>query len=279
MPRKIAMIGTAASNQHAPYANESWEIWGVSRRGKAVTRATRWFEIHRLAGEPEAWANNWRQTVKKELQGVPLYMFYPEPELGDVRIYPAQQITARFGTFFLTSTFAWMVALAIEEIAPKGQMAPPGSEISIFGVDMEYGTEYVQQRAGLRHFMRLADALGFQVTFLASGGMAYEPIAYPFWQDDPMQAKLNQRQQEVKEVLELAEEDLRNTREMLCSVQGQLAEAKRAGEPGYDAAARIAVLEGQSQQLNTTSAVTSKRLVAAETTLKTQSWLADYLAP
>ena len=140
--RKIALIGTAPSGKDGPYNDISYEIWGVASRLSYVTRADRWFELHRLAGEPPAFQEGWRKDIKKFSGDIELVMLYPEPDLGPrVTAYPYQRIVDRFGTYFMTSSFAWMMALAIDEMRPSGGK-PVDGEIGIWGVDMEYGTEY-----------------------------------------------------------------------------------------------------------------------------------------
>lgn len=280
-PRRIALVGTAESGKHAPYSDERYEIWGVSGRANYVTRATRWFELHRLAGEPPDWAQTWRDTIRRWSSDVEVWMMYPEPDLGPrVVAYPHERITRRFGTFFLTSTFAWKMALAIDEMAPPGQMAPGGTEIAIFGVDMEYGTEYRHQRSGFRHFIDIARILGIKVTRLATGGLAYEPIPYPMWQDDPLLQKNSLRARQAKENITTLEDSLRNTHLMMASTNGAIAEVRLAqSDENYDPEARLRDLSKQHKDLNETSANLSKDLVKNEAVLEERMWLADYLSP
>ena len=187
--RRIALVGTAPSSIHAPFGDESWEIWGTGYRGDHVTRATRWFELHRLDGDQDP--QGWRDLYKEWCKETELWMIWPEPELGPkVIAFPWQRLKDRFGTFFFTSSFSWMMALAIDE-------AP--AEIGLWGVDMEYGTEYREQRAGLQHFIGIAKESGIAVTRLLSGGVTYEPIPYPFWMDDPLLQKANHRRETVAE--------------------------------------------------------------------------------
>lgn len=292
MARKIALIGTATSQKAAPFDDPSYEIWGVSARGACATRATRWFELHRLDGEPQDWANKWRGQIRSWSHDVDLYMIYPEPDLGPSVIqYPVDSMCARFGTFFMTSTFSWMMAIAIDEIAPIGQMAEPGSEIAIFGVDMEAGTEYSQQRAGLRHFMELAKALGIAVSRLADGGLAYDPVPYPMWQDDPLLSKLSLRQGESESSYTTFTSTIRLTREMIAATKGALDEINEMTRPRpvlegedtqpkpYDPDERFTLLEKKLNDLMETSAATSKHLVAAEAIASEQNWLRHYLMP
>jgi hypothetical protein len=275
--RKIAFVGTARSADQAPFDDETWEIWGVSQRGKYVTRATRWFELHRLDGEDADWAGKWRECVRGFIADTPLYMFYPEPGLATNQVtYPVDHITGRFGTYFMTSTFAWMLALAIDELRPLDGEATDG-EIAIFGVDMEYGTEYAQQRAGLRHFLALAAFAGIEVKLLAATGLSYEPVPYPFWQDDPLLNKLDLRTRESEEKITDFDEQLRHTRTMIAQNVAIRQGLERYG--GDQAPAEIERLAAENDALLETSAALSKHIVHWEATREEQGWLKDYLLP
>ena len=279
--RKIALVGTSATGVQAPHGDEKWEFWGVSARSAYFVKATRWFELHRLDGEPEDWAEMWRKTVKTFSHDVELLMFYPEPNLGPrVTAYPAERITARFGTYFMTSTFAWMMALAIDEMAPSGKTADPSQcEIGIWGVEMEYGTEYRQQRAGFRHFIDLARVLGIKVTRHASSGLAYEPVPYPMWQDDPLLNKLELRSQQTRKRLADYDGSLRITRNMIAQNKAVMEEIGRSKKKGYRRAERLAELKKETANLMETSATLSKDIIQAESANEEQRWLEDYLSP
>lgn len=279
--RKIALVGTAESGKDAPFNDESYEIWGVSMRDECVTRATRWFEIHRLDGEPRQFADNWRKVVKSFSDDVELVMFYPEPDLGPkVTQYPIERISDRFGTFFQTSTFSWMMALAIDEMCPIGGKWEPG-EIALFGVDMEFGTEYREQRTGLRHFIDLARVLGITITRLANGGLSYDPVPYPFWQDDPLTSKLNQRTEINQQRLDNLDAGIRNTRMMIAENHAVSAEIDRFQKDpkNYSIEARKVELDEELEGLTSTSRDTSKDIVRREAVRSEQQWLKDYLAP
>ncbi len=272
--RKIALVGTASSSAAAPYDDPSWEIWGVSSRSACVTRANRWFELHRLDGEPQDWAKLWREAVKGFIGDTELVMMYPEPDLAkNIMHYPYGRITDRFGTYFMTSTFSWMMALAIDELRPNGGV-PIDGELAIYGVDMEYGTEYKQQRVGFRHFIDLAKFLNIPVVRLADSGMAYEPVAYPMWQDDPLMAKNAMRSKEVKRKLELFRETIQTTRMMIsqCNAVIPLLEEFKAEE-------KLAIEKKKLKALMQTSADLSRDIVGLEAIDSEQTWLSDYLQP
>ena len=199
--RKIALVGTADSGVYAPFDDESWEIWGVAAKAGYITRVDRWYEIHRLEGESKEWIDHWRRQASTLDENTHLYMHYPISGFGEtIYAYPVDEIVDRFGTYFMTSSFAWMMAHAIHELCPPEQDWIPG-EIAIYGVDMESGPEYRQQRSGFQHFIGLAKCLNINITRLASSGIAYEPTPYPMWQDDPLLNKLDKRQKVSKNFL------------------------------------------------------------------------------
>lgn len=274
------MVGTTSSGSLAPFDDLAWEIWGVSQRAKYVTRATRWFELHRLDGEPPGWAAAWRAAVKGFIGDVELIMMYPEPELAKtVTSYPHKAIVERFGTYFMTSTFSWMMAKAIDELRPIGQPEIEG-EIAIYGVDMEYGTEYRQQRSGFQHFIHLAKALGITVTRLADSGLAYDPVPYPMWQDDPLLSKLTLRNDGVKKKLRELDSGRHATQTMMaqCAAVIDIIEKSKA-QPGFDWDKKLEENQKRLIALTNTSSETSRQIVNLEGQDSEQQWLSDYLQP
>jgi hypothetical protein len=297
MPRHICMVGTAGSRVSAPVDNPDIEIWGVSDRGK-MTRADRWFELHPIENsfDRPGEAAAWRTALKEFTKDIPeLWMMFPEPELhSKVVTYPLDKIKARFNTFHMTSTFSWMMALAIEEMAPRGQFAEPGSQISIYGVDMEAGTEYSEQRAGFQAMMSIAKELGISVNRVLSGGLIYEPVPYPFWQIDPLLCKIDYRLRGATDALAKINEGLiscRTARDVNQGAIGELEFMQKAatvakfyeGEDNppkpYDAEERLAFLKKQDAELQATSAKMSSDYVGWSSVEDTLKWLRGYLMP
>lgn len=279
--RKIALVGTALSGASAPFNDDSWEIWGVSQRAEYVTRATRWFELHRLDGEPSEWAKLWRKTLKNFIGDTPLYMIYPELDLANNIVqYPVDKIVDRFGTFFMTSTFSWMMAMAIDEMCPDGPK-PNSGHIAIYGVDMEYGTEYRQQRSGFRHFIELAKHFGITVTRLADGGLVYEPVPYPMWQDDPLLSKLALRNKIATDRLESFKASLQNIHMMMAqnnSIIDMLSEIKAKGLE-FDIDDKLVKVKKELKNLTSSAVTIDKDILKLQGSEEEQRWMIDYLQP
>ena len=198
--RKIALVGTSGSEQFAPVDDSSWEIWTVGRAAESIKRSDRWYELHRNEGNGQEWVDLLKE-ISSSVDGE-IWSIYPLPGIDkDVHQFPVDEMIQRFGSYFMTSSFSWMMALAISEL--DGIQG----EIAIYGADMEYGTEYESQRDGFRHFIELARFAGIYVTRLASAGLSYEPIPYPMRIDDPLLNKLDMRQVEtLKQCLFYAQE-------------------------------------------------------------------------
>ena len=269
--KKIAIVGTAPSGEYAPFGDRGWKIWGVGSRASYVTRADRWFELHRLDGEEPEFQTNWRKSLKQWFaDGTEIMMLYPEPDLGNVTEYPHREIAARFGTYFMTSSFAWMFALAIHEGA---------TDIALYGVDMEYGTEYREQRTGLRHFIDLARVLKLRISRLPTSGIAYEPVPYPMMTDDPLLQKLKWRTGVTDKNLDTYQDSLIRTRQMIASTHAMMDEAEKSRGRKYNADKRIAELGKTLEGLNATAAQLQTDIAKHEGIKSEQGWLKDFLVP
>lgn len=275
--KRIALVGTAPSRIRAPFDDATVEIWGVGNRAPEVKRATRWFELHRLDGEEPDWQIDWRKAVKAWPQDAELWMFYPEPDLAEKVVhFKPETLAAKYGTYFMTSSFSWMMAQAIEEILATGKQG----EILLYGVDMEYGTEYREQRNGLRHFMQVAKLLGVKVTIVVASGLAFEPIPYPLWQDDPLLAKLKLRSDLVDANLEPARNNFGVYKSMVDQNKGILRilkEMKVSEE--FDIDARIKMTEEEIDNGRERLRECEISIAKMEGGREEQSWMHDYLMP
>lgn len=159
LPEKVAIIGTAQSSRSlAPFGDPSWTIWGSSPGNMGqLPRIDAWIEVHanffwpelEVYGRPYVkWLNE--QTFPVLTPSLPPYrqMF---PRALD---FPWRTLVKRFGDYFFTSTFAWMMAYAIH-VGVK--------EMGLYGVDMSSENEYIQQRPGGHYFIQRAREAGIKV--------------------------------------------------------------------------------------------------------------------
>jgi hypothetical protein len=166
--KRYAVCGFASSSRHLmPINDQSWEIWGLNQLYRHIPRADRWFDIHRNWNEevvPGTDHHGWIRDSR-----IPVYMMEQHPEFPMSVRFPVDRLLARFGVDYFTSSIAFMVALALDEIDMKveqdvhdgkldqltrGGLSIPEAvralygeyEIGIFGVDLVVGEEYFEQK-------------------------------------------------------------------------------------------------------------------------------------
>ncbi len=188
---KVACVGTAPSSRMlAPYADTSWTIWGCSPGNmKILPRVDAWFEIHgsllwpenKHYGEPYlAWLNE---------QKIPVYM-QDQRYLPQAISLPLKELVKEFGPYYFTSSFAWMMAMAMHMGA---------KEIALYGIDMASRDEYILQRPGAYHFFQEAKRRGVKMSAPYESDIMQPPGLYGFSETTPFGRKMIARQQEIKE--------------------------------------------------------------------------------
>lgn len=167
--RKIAILGTAPSTiQKAPVNEKEWEIWACSPGLAGVLpRWDRWFEIH-TPEEVKEVSPEFYEWMHKQKR--PIYTLYEYPDVKSSITFPREMIEKRFNTWFLTSTIAWMLALAITE---------KPTHIGIWGVDMMDHTEYGAQKFGCLHFIAMARAHGVNIVLPEASELLVKAKPYP----------------------------------------------------------------------------------------------------
>jgi hypothetical protein len=202
-PLKIALIGTAPSSRMlAPYNDPTWKIWACSPGNMGqLPRVDAWFEIHgsllwpenKHYGEPYL---NWLAQ-----QRFPVYM-QDNRYLANATPLPKDELVKEFGPYYFTSSFSWMMAMAMHEGA---------KEIMLFGIDMASRDEYILQRPGAYHFFQEAQRRGIKISAPYESDIMQPPGLYGYSEVTPFGRKLIARTQELKERLT----GLRSQRDLL----------------------------------------------------------------
>lgn len=192
-PLKVAVIGTAPSSRMlAPFADPSWKIWACSPGNMNILpRVDAWFEIHVSLLWPEnehygkpylAWLNQ---------QKFPIYM-QDNRYLSQAIPLPVDELVKEFGPYFFTSSFSWMMAMAMREGA---------KEIALFGVDMASREEYILQRPGAYHFFQEGKRRGIKMSAPYESDILQPPPLYGFSEGTPIGRKIISRKLELDERL------------------------------------------------------------------------------
>jgi hypothetical protein len=151
------------------FVNDDWDIWCCSPGTYGVIpRITRFFEVHRFEpGQP--WFSPEYCQFLRDFRG-PVYVGGNVPDLPNAVLYPTEQVEAEFSPYFLTSSLALMMAVAILEIEQvrRERALMTGSKenddtIGMWGVDMSAGEEWAEQRPGCQFFILEALRRGIRV--------------------------------------------------------------------------------------------------------------------
>lgn len=150
---KIGILGTAFTFHKAPFDDPSWELWACNLG--EPPRWDRWFQLHDIEtidGNP-----GHREWLAAQTKRICLQQADPTIPMGVA--YPLLSMTAKYGTWFFTSSIAFMLALALEEF--DGAEGP--HELGMWGVEMADCTEYGAQKNGVRFFLQLARMRGIKL--------------------------------------------------------------------------------------------------------------------
>jgi hypothetical protein len=185
----VALIGTAPSSRMlAPFNDLSWKIWACSPGNmNQIPRADLWFELHSnlLWPEHEAYGRPYLEWLQK--QTFPVFM-QDQKQVPRATVFPKNEIVAIFGDSFFTSSFAWMMAYAIQQGA---------TEIALYGIDMASRDEYIRQRPGFFFFRYLAEQRGIKVSAPHESDIMQSPALYAYVDSTPFGRKILARRQEV----------------------------------------------------------------------------------
>lgn len=228
--KKVAIVGFAKSWVDTPFADDSFEIWGINElyrylkefKGKngEHARADRWFEIH----NPESPSkNNKDHHAWLASCGIPLYMWqhydkfpssmpYPKDEvkamINSNMIFPGNSLDcaqsdkgAKFSNF--SNQITWMLLLAVYE---------GFEEIHVYGVDMATketiktpdGTvtttgEYIFQRPSCEAIIGFALGKGIKVLIPQTSELCKFPQDYGFETDNQVRCFIKSRKQQLQE--------------------------------------------------------------------------------
>lgn len=200
-PLKVALVGTAPSSRMlAPYGDPSWKIWACSPGNmNALPRVDVWFELHSnlLWPEYESYGKPYIEWLKQ--QKFPIFMqeLWPKTDgsmqpltsvVPNATAYPVNEMVHEFGDEFFTSSFSWMMALAISQGA---------TEIALYGIDMASRDEYILQRPGFYYFKREALKRGIRVSAPHESDIMQSPALYAFVDSTPFGRKIAARKQEI----------------------------------------------------------------------------------
>ena len=190
---KVALIGTAPSSRLlAPFNDKSWTIWACSPGNMNILpRVDVWFELHGNLLWPENKSYGEPYIAWLKQQQFPIYM-QDQSLVPNATVFPREDMVKEFGRDFFTSSFSWMMALAISKGA---------KEIALYGIDMASRDEYILQRPGFYFFRHVAQQKGIKVSAPHESDIMQPPGLYGFSEVTPFGRKILARETEIKDRL------------------------------------------------------------------------------
>lgn len=156
-----------------------------------VPRTDVFFEIHSMElidreltyGLFKAWMQNQKKLILQKAD---------DPRFPNAIAYPLEDMLAKYGRYFFTSSIAYMLALAIDS-KPEA--------IGIWGVDMSATDEYGYQRAGCHYFLQKAHEAGIKVIVPPESDLLEPLPLYGFKEENRQWRKMNARKLELEGIL------------------------------------------------------------------------------
>jgi hypothetical protein len=153
-------------------------------------------------------------------------MLEKQPQVPNSVRLDVDDLTQRYGHYNFTSSIAWMLAMAIDEIQAARQARPPGveeqDEIGLWGVDMAATEEYGYQRAGCQFFVQLVASLKIRITLPPESDLMVPPPLYGVSEINHFNIKLLERKREIEGRLANAQATVNNAQNELMFLRGAM---------------------------------------------------------
>lgn len=213
-PIKVALVGTAPSSRMlAPFNDPSWTIWACSPGNQNILpRVDAWFEIHSNLLWPEYKHYGEPYVAWLKQQKFPVYM-QDKSLVPNAIPFPKNDMVKEFGGDFFTSSFTWMMALAI---------AKGAKEIALYGIDMASREEYIVQRQGFYFFRYIARQKGIKVFAPYESDIMMSPGLYGYSDGTPFGRKLHARKKEISDRIMPLRQQLQQIDKQITYLEGAL---------------------------------------------------------
>lgn len=250
---KIACIGSAPSSvKLAPFGDPTWKIFGCSPGVMQYARRVHaWMELHRwepgVPGQPETQKQWFSPEYVQWMSTLPcVYMYQQVPQIPNSRALPVDVLVNKYGNIWFTSSIAWMMALAIDDILERRRLrasqvliSPTAADpdlvplvegeqdtIGLWGVDMAATEEYGYQRAGCQRFIEIAATLGILVILPPESDLMRPMPLYGIMESSHWHIKGLARQNELQQRLANVQMNLQRLQQEEAFVRGALDDHK-----------------------------------------------------
>jgi hypothetical protein len=181
VPTGITILGSHPQTvATAPFADPGWKIYACSPHNiemRTLPRWDEWFEVHIPVQDKTRSYHYLRgleeQARQKLARGEDAVVWLRDkaalPHFPGGRLYPEEEMKAKFCAFLFSSSIAFMLAKAISDCEAQGI-----KQIGLWGILQSSETEFAYQRPGTQYFIWEATRRGIKV-LAAKESRLFEP--------------------------------------------------------------------------------------------------------
>ena len=199
--REVVLLGYAEDTRLLlDSMRDDVEVWGINMANAFTKRKGHyWFQLH-----PRSWATGGNAPTGyygrpkehldflRKFEGEAVWMLESATDIPKMRLYPRAEIASLYGEY-LTSTFAYMLALALYE----HDHGMPIQTVHLFGINLSALEEYAGQRPCAEYWLGRLEQAGVRVDVPAASALLKGAV-YPKRGEDLSEHGL-QRHQHLKE--------------------------------------------------------------------------------
>jgi hypothetical protein len=199
-PRKIGILGFGPTLNEAPFADPSWELWGMNGLHRILPKGVRedrfslWFELHTQAFlEWHGPASNIGRQQLDWLEKPHPFPILHHEQRADWPMSERFDIDRciAVGRDYFTSSVAYEIAWALVEVrrAMQGDEAdarPLVEEVGVWGIDLVHGTEWEDQRPCAEYWLGLLEGHGIKVHIPEGSALFKTPFRYGYDEVNPL---------------------------------------------------------------------------------------------
>lgn len=204
---KVAICGTGAGYENAPYGQEGWEVWGLSGHWNTGKKFDRIYEIHH--GKALEGLRFEQAKIQWMMENVTVC--HPTTEKGFPNAKPIDfdKYMDKYGRYFM-STLSWMMAEAMEV----------ADEISICGATLSAQDEYAHQKPSLTYLIGWARASGIKVNTRKDSELFSAPFIYGLEKTPDFLDSIKDKRRIARDIRDRAENDVMEALERKNKAEG-----------------------------------------------------------
>lgn len=193
---KVAIVGTGAGWQDAPYKCPDWQIWVLCGHYSVATKFDRVYELHNAEAVKKGLESLPTDEAKKKFDWMKENVSVCHPSLKttypDARVIDFEGLINEYGPYF-TSSVSWMIAEAIDEGA---------TDIGLWGITMSSQNEYSHQKPSASYLLGWARAKGIRIHLSKACELMSAPFIYGYEEAPDWIKSLQDRKKRAKQLMD-----------------------------------------------------------------------------